>query len=441
MLALGTDVAGETASIAAWGTGARCGFDIDAARMIVGPLPGGKATQVRAAKALGVGTMAPQAVIEIAPPVGLEPGPGRITTRGRVATLSPPEAAQALAPGFTLFVDDGAGGKRSAAVLAPVAGGGWELGETLTAQDTEYWLRRPLSARLGNGAHPAALAIDLAGNAGFGTDRPQARLDVEGGALAITGFAPDLTLEGAGTVTSEAGGRLEVLPRDARIGLTAAGGVTWQTGAVASVLTERGRWGVACTDPACALDVNGYLQSTEGGFVFPDGSVQKSAEISVPIGAIIDWWRGSSDQSVPDNYRICDGSVIAGTGGEMDGIATPDLSNKFTVGTSDPGQTNTTTGDPTHSHGYTTPSHTHPFPHTHPDLTDRTTGAANETEGMAGAANPNARKEHTHKFSAPVAQTTTAETGPNDTAGQTGETEEAAPLPPYMGLLKLVRVA
>lgn len=49
----------------------------------------------------------------------------------------------------------------------------------------------------------------------------------------------------------------------------------------------------------------------------------------VPIGGIIDWW---SDNTVPLNYKVCDGTVISDGASPLNGLTSPNVVNKFARG-------------------------------------------------------------------------------------------------------------
>jgi len=53
---------------------------------------------------------------------------------------------------------------------------------------------------------------------------------------------------------------------------------------------------------------------------------------TVPIGAILDWWRPNSSFSVPAGFKICDGSVISDAASPYNGTTSPNLLDKFVRG-------------------------------------------------------------------------------------------------------------
>jgi len=99
----------------------------------------------------------------------------------------------------------------------------------------------------------------------------------------------------------------------------------------------------------------------------------------VPVAGIILWW---SNNTVPTNWEVCDGSTVVTVGSPIFGLTKPDLRNVFIRGVANSDlrstpisggadtiniQHNHSTGDhaltttemPTHSHGVTDPGHAH----------------------------------------------------------------------------------
>lgn len=86
---------------------------------------------------------------------------------------------------------------------------------------------------------------------------------------------------------------------------------------------------------------------------------------SIPTGGIIMW----SGSSIPDGWILCDGSTILDTESPMNGSATPNLTDRFIVGSGSSYAIGATGGEnthtlttnemPSHNHGVTDPGHTH----------------------------------------------------------------------------------
>src|SRR5207245_844317 len=71
-----------------------------------------------------------------------------------------------------------------------------------------------------------------------------------------------------------------------------------------------GNVGVGTTNPAFPLTVNGVINSTTGGFRFPDGTTQTTAVASgVPIGTVIAY----AGSTVPAGWLVCDGATLSRT--------------------------------------------------------------------------------------------------------------------------------
>jgi len=80
----------------------------------------------------------------------------------------------------------------------------------------------------------------------------------------------------------------------------------------------------------------------------------------VPIGTVIDWWRGNSSVDVPEGYQICDGSAVSNARSPMNGDNTPNLKGKFVRGVTSLGDIGTSGGSnefPDYRGNATTSSH------------------------------------------------------------------------------------
>jgi hypothetical protein len=130
----------------------------------------------------------------------------------------------------------------------------------------------------------------------------------------------------------------------------------------------------------------------------------------VPLGSVLDWYRFDASVPVPEGFAICDGSLVANVSSPFLGRATPNLTDRFVRGVTNVANIGTSGGSSTHAHS----------------------GTTGENEG--GPGNPPgdwwfielqccdvmrcARDGHRHDFT----------------------TNVASSLPPYVGLLKIIRV-
>jgi len=76
----------------------------------------------------------------------------------------------------------------------------------------------------------------------------------------------------------------------------------------------------------------------------------------VPIGGIIMWW---SDNTVPTNWEVCDGTTVATSGSPLIGLTKPNLTNKMVRGVANSNIRSTPSNGGTDSHSHTVNSHSH----------------------------------------------------------------------------------
>lgn len=79
------------------------------------------------------------------------------------------------------------------------------------------------------------------------------------------------------------------------------------------------------------IEQNLYVEKN----IYVDGAVHAEEIIgfgTVPVGAIIDYFPPPSNNKLPDNFVICDGSEITVTGSPFDGQKSPDLRDMFARG-------------------------------------------------------------------------------------------------------------
>jgi len=151
---------------------------------------------------------------------------------------------------------------------------------------------------------PRLTILASSGNVGIGTASPGAKLDIEG-QIKITGGEPGIG---------------KVLTSDA------TGLATWQQFQSSNVETstlwtesgydvyrENGNVGIGTTTPTEKLTINGKVESTNGGFKFPDGTVQTTAA-SNEGGSVDGYSLDAADGSFVDVLYINNnGNVGIGT--------------------------------------------------------------------------------------------------------------------------------
>ncbi len=94
------------------------------------------------------------------------------------------------------------------------------------------------------------------------------------------------------------------------------------------------------------------IDDPKGFIVFNDNqwtSINRSSA-SIPVGTVIEWWRPNADFPIPTGYKICDGSMIDNLQSPINGQTTPNMTDRFVVGTNDPLEAGDLLGSPTHTH-------------------------------------------------------------------------------------------
>lgn len=446
------------ASIIAWSAAPLLGLRIDAGLMsIAAPLPAGQTTAPQSslsvqAGPLGVGVMSPRASLDVlAPDVDLT-GPGLLTSYDAVVRGSDPRFGQIVHVGDTLVVIDREGQHRRSQVTAITSNTEVTTATPLNCADAPFTYVQALVASVRNSQNFPALSVDRAANVGLGSAAPAARLEIGDGDVELSVNGAVLGFSGQGLVQAAAGAsRISFRPTPPsgspeQLVFAQTGEIQWLPGRVGApatppvgmVLDPQGNLGIGLQNPVNKLDIDGVLQLTSGGLVFPDGSVQTTAQVSAPIGSIIDWWQGSASQHPPENFMICAGGVVNEPKSPLHGQAIPNLDNLFVVGVASTGSTLALSGSDSHQHPYATPAHTHPYPHTH-DAPSGITGQANGSDGT-GTSSDNAASEHYHDWKSSVGQASSAQTGNNSDATDVVDTQPASTIPPYVGLLKLIRI-
>lgn len=180
-----------------------------------------------------------------------------------------------------------------------------------------------------------------------------------------------------------------------------------------NVFPQSGNVGIGVTSPAEELEVNGEISLT--GDLSADGVITAGDKFegkgTIPIGGIIMW----SGATIPTGWALCNGATV-------NSITTPDLRNRFIVGTGDTYTIGNTGGAasvaltisqmPRHNHSYTYWGQSH------------ATGYSHEWEATYG----------THNYLDHV----TGYTGGNAT--DTSVTDAHENRPPYYALAYIMRV-
>jgi len=119
----------------------------------------------------------------------------------------------------------------------------------------------------------------LPGGVGIGTDSPAARLDITDASSVLTSMSLANTSSGRRMLFQVNGSDLAGEGRSGNFeiwGVVPAGSTNVFTA------TPGGNVGIGDTTPGEKLTVAGRLESTSGGFVFPDGTIQTTAATSTP---------------------------------------------------------------------------------------------------------------------------------------------------------------
>lgn len=131
----------------------------------------------------------------------------------------------------------------------------------------------------------------------------------------------------------------------------------------------------------------------------------------VPLGGVVDWYRFHPAQPVPDRFAIADGGTVIDPQSPFVGLSLPDLRDRFVRGASSPAAIGTTGGEASVD-----------LKHTHSGKTGEPSSSWKILQWPVGSLLDAARSTHTHNFT-------------------TNPALDTVPiLPPYVGLLKLVRV-
>lgn len=113
---------------------------------------------------------------------------------------------------------------------------------------------------------------------------------------------------------------------------------------------------IICTD---CIDSTDIAANAVGASEIADGSIT-SADLApgvagVPIGTVLDWWC-SVDCTIPDGFRIADGSLVNDPASPFNGENLPNLTDKFVRGTTSVVNVGNTGGTSSHSHSVDPPN-------------------------------------------------------------------------------------
>ncbi|MBX5484122.1 MAG: hypothetical protein IRZ16_20035 [Myxococcaceae bacterium] len=395
---------------------------------------------------VAVGSLDPRATFDLRAPNAPLAGQGRLTSQGSVVWCTDGSLAEQISPGDWLLSRTRAGEEVQAQVVRLLPGDRAETSVPMEVEDAPFERIRWRVARLASADRRALWVVDRAGALQLGQEQPDnaARLRVAGGDLRFDGEGRQIGFAADGSVRAHPGQSLTFSQKDRTLTLRDPGTIRFVAGVTAEnepagvCLQPNGNVGVGTRSPDNPLTVEGAIYAS-GGFVFPDGTVQTTAEIPVPIGTVIDWWRPNADIQVPDAWQICDGRTVTDPASPLNGVQLPDLGDRFILGAADAASMGPV-GSDSHHHTYAVGSHTHTFIHAHPDYSG-TSGGGNDGEGdKDNAASQFSDKGHRHQFQATIPPSSTSETGVNSDSGQTALTSSASLLPPYIGLLKLMRI-
>lgn len=169
-----------------------------------------------------------------------------------------------------------------------------------------------------------------------------------------------------------------------------------------------------------------------------------------PIGAILEYYRPDATISLPDNWKICDGSAIIDPRSLFNGMNLPDKRSKMTRGKTDMsvmGMDSSGSDTKNLQHSHTVNDHTHTGPsHTHPQNVGSTGG---RTTGLSVFAE-SADGDVLMTTSGGSFMMTTMKSGVQ--AAGTGATGGASPgtdnqlsttqdiLPAYVGMIYIMRI-
>lgn len=318
---------------------------------------------------------------------------------------------------------------------------------------------RAVTARFGNADHSLALGVYADGRVTVGKAQPQNRLQIGGGNMLLDkDYA--VRFSDRGEIRTEKGDvSVDLNKRDAILRFRAASeirissGVQGVTPAKVMTLQADGNTAIGEVVAEQRLTVRGIIQSMQGGFRFPDGTVQTTSATFYPVGSILNWWCPANGdpilcqdyyaKEVPAGFEICRGQIVADPDSPLYGKKLPDFApGLFVLGTNAFSEIGQTGGADLHTHEYTPPEHRHDFSHYHTTNFD-VKPSGNEKELFPQTTkNDYVGANHTHSAKGtttgyqPVGE---RQTGLSDYLGKT-TVGDASQVPPFITVLKIIRI-
>ncbi|MBI1407390.1 MAG: hypothetical protein GC145_14855 [Caulobacter sp.] len=311
---------------------------------------------------------------------------------------------------------------------------------------SDYAISHGAVAKIRINALTTALTVSAQGGVAIGGDLGPALLTIRNGDV-LMGDQNSLRFMSDGSVQADGNAANQIhaihfWASQNTLEVREAGQILFETSGAASdvpdlMLASNQNVGVGVSDPGNRLTVDGVI-SASGGVIFADNSQQSQGLAAIPIGTIVSWW--SSDLQLPwtgEGFQLCDGSTITDSASPLVGARTPDLRQAFVRGVVNYEQIGQTGGSATHTHGYILSQHTHPIVHSH--TVDVYTTSIVGTDGLYAAGSSISQATHNHVFTTDSSTASPADTGDNP-SGQSSVTSASASLPPFMFLLRAVRI-
>lgn len=183
---------------------------------------------------------------------------------------------------------------------------------------------------------------------------------------------------------------------------------------------------------------------------------QTAADMSAPVGTVLDWIPPTPTSQPPSSWRVCDGSVVNGeptspfngrvlpnfVGHVARGISAASAAS-LPAGTYATGGQDSFTIDVSHSHGIG--SHTHSIPQHSHHVSGTTDGpnANSDTTPIFTFVdhNPSGFDKHTHNFSANTDLSPAQQTGPASGSTDTASLVRTVDTTPsYVGVVKIIKI-